>query len=190
MRRSRAATSRWMFRSRYSPRALREAVAAFLKECGVQAYASIHHMTRTRRAILWVAALLIVGTGLFPPWVIARYPVAAGYAWLFQPPWGARVDFDRLVIEWFVIAAIGAALFWAWPSDQTWRFFGRISQWAIQTAAMSAVGLWWLRRQNRDLPWPVALGVVALAAIYNWSEVLGFPSLRRLRSTKKPRTSV
>lgn len=83
-------------------------------------------------AIIWVGALLVAGTALYPPWAcVGRQGIGAavGYHWFFAPPEGeclaASVDFSRLLIQWVVVAALAAALYWAWPPP---AFFTRISR--------------------------------------------------------------
>jgi hypothetical protein len=85
-------------------------------------------MDTRRKAIIWVCALLIVATSLYPPWIAGVNQINEGYGWLFRPPIAiAHVDLSRLLIPWVMIAAIGAGLFCAWPYalTRTGQFLGR-----------------------------------------------------------------
>jgi hypothetical protein len=91
-------------------------------------------MNRRQRGCLWVGFLLLVGATLFPPWTysyrssslglprLPRLPSLAGsrsgssplssYGFLFYPPFGsARVDVNRLFVEWVLIALMTSGLF-------------------------------------------------------------------------------
>jgi hypothetical protein len=102
-----------------------------------------------QKIVVWVGAILIVAAGLYSPWVSMwgtsgglRRPI--GYYWLFMPPNEGFVTLDipRLLLEWVMVAAICAALFFAapvlTPSDQTrkrFRWFGRVVGGPVLTAA-------------------------------------------------------
>ncbi|MCK4820477.1 hypothetical protein KA005_32230, partial [bacterium] len=71
-----------------------------------------------QKKAIWVGAVIILLMGLFPPWtytfksasVYSEKPT--GYAFLFWPPppekssylHGVRLDFNRLFLQWFMVA--------------------------------------------------------------------------------------
>jgi hypothetical protein len=82
------------------------------------------------KIILVLAALAIVVSGLFPPWLYTIYATgtreevgyrsekSAGYHFLLRPPppeiddhpgFGVKLDGERLLIEWVCIVAAGTA---------------------------------------------------------------------------------
>lgn len=75
-------------------------------------------MDKKQKIILWSALALFVLMGVFPPWKdvsivgdnIISQPV--GYGPVFKPPEKAdSIDFARLIVQWFLVAVLGAALF-------------------------------------------------------------------------------
>lgn len=88
-------------------------------------------MNRKQRACIKVGFLLLVLATLFPPWTysyrtsslgLPRLPTLSGlrsnsssgssYGFLFRPPsGGARVDLNRLFVEWVLIALVTSAFF-------------------------------------------------------------------------------
>ena len=90
-------------------------------------------MNRRQKACLQVGFLVLIASALFPPWTysyrsssglprLPRLPTLAGsrsdnsaassYGFLFHPPFGgARVDVNRLFVEWVLIALVTSGLF-------------------------------------------------------------------------------
>jgi hypothetical protein len=96
-------------------------------------YFSQSSMNRRQKACLQVGFLVLIASVLFPPWTFSyrsssglprlpRLPTLAGsrsdnsaassYGFLFHPPFGgARVDVNRLFVEWVLIALVTSGLF-------------------------------------------------------------------------------
>ena len=70
-------------------------------------------LTNGQVKVLFVALVLIVLTGLVPPWergprgtdTISIGAEAARYAPIFMPPDSTTIDLKRLLVTWVVIAA-------------------------------------------------------------------------------------
>jgi hypothetical protein len=73
-------------------------------------------MDRKQKTLIAIAALLIVVTGLFPPWTrhvsYMGYGVTIPKSWSFilSPPYSSSVDISRLLITWVIIAVVTGAL--------------------------------------------------------------------------------
>jgi hypothetical protein len=81
-------------------------------------YFSRSSKNRRQRGCLWVGFLLLVGVTLFPPWTYSyrsRSPDSSSvssYGFLFRPPaGGARVDLNRLFVEWVLIVLVASGFF-------------------------------------------------------------------------------
>jgi hypothetical protein len=81
-------------------------------------------MDARQRTIIWVATLMVVGMGLFPPWVCTGtrgVSAATGYHWIFSSPRSeclvSGVDGQRLLIQWAMIVVLTCALYVAWPAS-------------------------------------------------------------------------
>jgi hypothetical protein len=62
---------------------------------------------------LWVAGL--VATGFYPPWIMEPHQFL-GYGWLFAPPNViAFIESGRLLLEWAMVTAVAAGLYFAPP---------------------------------------------------------------------------
>jgi hypothetical protein len=65
--------------------------------------------------IVLMCAIVVVSTGLFPPWLMihGHYEKSAGYSFLLnQPNQFSQIDYGRLCIQWFlIIVFFGAILF-------------------------------------------------------------------------------
>lgn len=75
-----------------------------------------------QKTILRVGALLVLITGVYPPWAcvgVQGIRSSIGYQWIFTPPQNAclaaSVDLVRLLIEWVIVATLVAALYWIGP---------------------------------------------------------------------------
>ena len=101
-------------------------------------------MSASRKSVVWIGVVLIVGSGLCPPWVSLWGPSGAlrkpiGYYWIFLPPTEGFVTLDmpRLLVEWALVVAVSAALLFAAPaialSDQIRKrsgWLGRVVGWS------------------------------------------------------------
>jgi hypothetical protein len=76
-------------------------------------------MTVRQRVIVWGWIAAIVASGLFPPWTYwsdnTVFP--KGYYPIFTTAnhGPIRVDVARLFIEWILLTAVAAGLYFAWP---------------------------------------------------------------------------
>jgi hypothetical protein len=74
-------------------------------------------MNKRQLIVFWIAVGLIVLMGLVPPWI------GGGCAPIFQPPvqyysrYVSRLDTERLFVQWFMVAGVGAALIWTFKTD-------------------------------------------------------------------------
>lgn len=69
-------------------------------------------MSRRQKIIVWCATGLIVLTGLFPPWANTSSSGDYSYGWRFIVYYGrGRLDIIRLLVEWVIIAAPSAVLY-------------------------------------------------------------------------------
>ena len=88
-------------------------------------------MNRRQKTILSLGVILFVAAALYPPWyskVASHAPRDLGYRVLFSPPAVApgseytgyigRVDFDRLGVEWAIIAVITGTLLLVYASGK------------------------------------------------------------------------
>ncbi len=80
--------------------------------CGVLCSRSgrLANMDTKHKTIVWVGVALVLLAGIYPPWFHGR----SSYNWLFARAYGTvRVDFTRLLIEWIMIGAFSAGLYFA-----------------------------------------------------------------------------
>lgn len=93
-------------------------------------------MNRRQRTCLWIGFFVLNAATLFPPWTysyrsrspglprLPRLPALAGsssgsssvssYGFLFHPPFGgARVDLNRLFVEWVLIVLLASGFFFS-----------------------------------------------------------------------------
>jgi len=105
-------------------------------------------MAARQKTVVWIGVALIVGTGLYPPWVAVwgregvRKP--AGYHWLLFPPPDQilEIDLSRLLVEWTLIVAIAAALIWATPSLPIRQLTSRLASIRIPTFGPKTEWIW------------------------------------------------
>ena len=79
-------------------------------------------MNKKQKICLWVGIAVFVLMGLYPPWIIIHptkgYHALPKYRFLLLPPYSNnkaglslhQIDVTKLVIQWFMVAAITAGL--------------------------------------------------------------------------------
>jgi hypothetical protein len=83
-------------------------------------------MNNKQKIILWLGIIVFVAAGFYPPWYVkaGAAPEDLGYRVLFSPPivslpnYTGRVDFDRLGMEWAIIAVITGTLLLVYASGK------------------------------------------------------------------------
>ena len=87
-------------------------------------------VTSTQKSAIWVGVALIIGAGLYPPWVgvsteVPGINLSIGHGWFFSPPPSERLavnlDIPRLIVEWVLSLALAAGLYFAWPTPRASR---------------------------------------------------------------------
>lgn len=107
-------------------------------------------MNLQQRLFLWLGMLAFSLLTLRPPWIevyaspfgdsgVTHYESRAGTEWIWRakasgPYRYLRVDFERLALEWSVVAAITGALLWTCNGSPSWH------PWRGKTAAFRSLG--------------------------------------------------
>lgn len=75
-----------------------------------------------RILVIWATILMLVGLGLYPPWItvwgsVGQMRRTAGYHLLFNPPSeeALQMDVARLLLEWVLVLALASGFLWAAP---------------------------------------------------------------------------
>jgi hypothetical protein len=98
-----------------------ESARAYLKS--VKSSQNAHTKGNVKRSVLWLAMIVIIFLGMFPPWKEIRImngdrmEEPLGYAFLLLPPepknsqeGSVKIDFEQLVLQWSLVAASALAL--------------------------------------------------------------------------------
>ena len=78
-------------------------------------------MNNKQIVTLGIGILLIMLSGLFPPWYhnLPGYGfVHRGFGFLLHPGVGYRIYFGQLILEWALIAVFAGALIFLWRDKQ------------------------------------------------------------------------
>jgi hypothetical protein len=84
-------------------------------------------MNSRQRMVLWVGLLVIVVTGIYPPWAFRYGEIWLGrrYALITEPPsYGsfsgpsATLDANQLGIQWAAVVAVSASLMYIWRDQK------------------------------------------------------------------------
>lgn len=71
---------------------------------------------KTKQIVVVIFTGIFVLCGVFPPW---RSPGGfnSGYRMLLDPPNQSHVDLSRLLVEWVLVAVVGAVAWWLVKPD-------------------------------------------------------------------------
>jgi hypothetical protein len=128
--------------------ALREELVATNAKLGESDAPSTAEGTlRSQRAVvIWLAVAAIVLAAVLPPWsqgLRAGIQVHLGYAPIWSPPYpAARIDLERLLIEWLLVGSIAGSLLFTLQEVVTFVSARRKALRRVAAAA-AAIGLCW-----------------------------------------------
>jgi hypothetical protein len=144
-----------------------------------------------QKIVLWSGVLLVVGTGVCPPWITRFGPAGnfkrpLGCHWLFLPPQAPNVDVDlsRLLIQWAMIGLVTASVCWAWP-EYNWSILSRRNAPATNPEMKSPKIAECATRQRRKRPDVFLLAILKIRS--GPSASLVEVSARRRRERNKER---